>query len=225
MNTIEQMWQKFEAHQPEADRLGYGEAWRRMCEERTAVAADAAAAAAWAARGAAWAAEAARWAAWAAAHAEAAAWAAAAARAAAKAVAYAAEAWEKREAAADVWTKRAIECIERAGGKAMSQQPEALRLADWIESEAPPTDAATCADVAAELRRLYEMNLELLAALKAAVPHIATKPLGCHGYKCRENWCWSCNSEEDAETAAQAGYDASAKASDAIAKAEGRDET
>jgi hypothetical protein len=36
----------------------------------------------------------------------------------------------------------------------MSDQPEALRLADWIESEAPPTDDATCADVAAELRRL-----------------------------------------------------------------------
>jgi hypothetical protein len=35
MTTIDQMWQKFAAHQPVADRLGYGEAWRRMCEERT----------------------------------------------------------------------------------------------------------------------------------------------------------------------------------------------
>ena len=40
----------------------------------------------------------------------------------------------------------------------MSQQPEALRLADWIESEAPPTDEASCADVAAELRRLHEAH-------------------------------------------------------------------
>ena len=53
----------------------------------------------------------------------------------------------------------------------MSQQPEALRLADWIESEAPPTDEASCADVAAELRRLYEMNQELLNALEFVAAH------------------------------------------------------
>ena len=47
----------------------------------------------------------------------------------------------------------------------MSDQPEALRLADWIESEAPPTDEASCADVAAELRRLHAVNMELLEAL------------------------------------------------------------
>jgi hypothetical protein len=47
----------------------------------------------------------------------------------------------------------------------MSQQPEALRLADWIESEAPPTNEASCADVAAELRRLHAVNMELLEAL------------------------------------------------------------
>ena len=58
--TIDQMWEKFTQHQPEADRLGYGEAWRRMCEERTEEALEAARSAAWEA-GAAVAAEAAGW--------------------------------------------------------------------------------------------------------------------------------------------------------------------
>ena len=40
----------------------------------------------------------------------------------------------------------------------------ALWLADWIESEAPPTDEASCADVAAELRRLYAEIERLTAA-------------------------------------------------------------
>lgn len=39
--TIDQMWEKFEAHQPVADELGYGPEWRRMCEERTEEAATA----------------------------------------------------------------------------------------------------------------------------------------------------------------------------------------
>jgi hypothetical protein len=30
-----------------------------------------------------------------------------------------------------------------------------MRLADWMESGPPPTDEVFCADVAAELRRLY----------------------------------------------------------------------
>jgi len=33
--TIDQMWEKFAEHQPEADRLGYGPEWKRMCEQRT----------------------------------------------------------------------------------------------------------------------------------------------------------------------------------------------
>jgi hypothetical protein len=44
---IDQMWEKFAEHQPFADERGYGEAWRRMCEERTEEAADAAFSAAW----------------------------------------------------------------------------------------------------------------------------------------------------------------------------------
>ena len=45
-----------------------------------------------------------------------------------------------------------------------TQQPEALRLAHWLER-----DGANCQqhlDAAAELRRLHEVNQELLAALK-----------------------------------------------------------
>jgi hypothetical protein len=33
--SIEQMWERLAQHQPFADERGYGEAWRRMCEERT----------------------------------------------------------------------------------------------------------------------------------------------------------------------------------------------
>ena len=52
MTIIDHMWEKFAAHQPKADRLGYGAAWRRMCEERTDEAAEVAWAAAWAAKSA-----------------------------------------------------------------------------------------------------------------------------------------------------------------------------
>ena len=48
----------------------------------------------------------------------------------------------------------------------VNEQPEALRLAEWIEGD------MTCqgdAEIAAELRRLHESNQELLAALQAFV--------------------------------------------------------
>lgn len=50
----------------------------------------------------------------------------------------------------------------------MNTQPEALRLADWLESEDMPTESASCADAAAELRRLHEENQMLLKALAEA---------------------------------------------------------
>ena len=43
--TIDQMWEQLTAHQPFADQRGYGEAWARMCEEKTPEAAWAAEAA------------------------------------------------------------------------------------------------------------------------------------------------------------------------------------
>jgi len=48
-------------------------------------------------------------------------------------------------------------------------QPEALRLADILQHKLPSIE---CLEVAAaELRRLHEVNTELLAALKQAGDH------------------------------------------------------
>jgi len=47
----------------------------------------------------------------------------------------------------------------------MTTQPEALRLAD--ELDAAPYSSPCTNNAAAELRRLHEVNTELLAALKA----------------------------------------------------------
>ena len=46
----------------------------------------------------------------------------------------------------------------------MTEQPEALRLADAIDLGKPRT-AIDCINAAAELRRLHEVNQELLEAL------------------------------------------------------------
>jgi len=45
----------------------------------------------------------------------------------------------------------------------MSKQPEALRLADWIEGD---MSCQGDAEIVAELRRLHAANQELLEALK-----------------------------------------------------------
>ncbi len=49
----------------------------------------------------------------------------------------------------------------------MSKQPEALRLADALETEA--LHFSTADKAAAELRRLHAMNCELVGALKEFV--------------------------------------------------------
>jgi len=123
METIEQMWQKFEAHQPKADELGYGEAWRKMCEERTKTTAFLAATAAFASAGAArvvaaWAADAADAGAWADAAGRAAAAAAETARVVSLAADAAAGTVDAEDAAeAEWWTKRAMDYINKAEGK------------------------------------------------------------------------------------------------------------
>ena len=43
MTDLNEMWQELERYQPFADKRGFGEAWKRMCEERTEKAAYAAA--------------------------------------------------------------------------------------------------------------------------------------------------------------------------------------
>ena len=45
-------------------------------------------------------------------------------------------------------------------------QPKALRLADALMLERPNVKAATRQDAAAELRRLHELNQELVFALR-----------------------------------------------------------
>ena len=49
----------------------------------------------------------------------------------------------------------------------MSEQPEALRLAKWLDAM-PSSGYALTNQAAAELRRLHEVNRELLEALKLA---------------------------------------------------------
>jgi hypothetical protein len=59
MTDLNEMWTELERYQPYADKRGFGEAWKRMCEERTKTASWAAAGAAW---DAAYAVKAAEWA-------------------------------------------------------------------------------------------------------------------------------------------------------------------
>ena len=54
----------------------------------------------------------------------------------------------------------------------MSTQPEALRLADWLEDQYDPTHNQE--DAAAELRRLYALNGELGAALRRLISYCNT---------------------------------------------------
>ena len=53
MSNLNEMWTALERYQPYAEKLGFGDAWRRMCEERTEKSAYAAAWEAWDAAGAA----------------------------------------------------------------------------------------------------------------------------------------------------------------------------
>jgi len=64
MSTLDEMWARIEAHQPIADKRGYGTEWAKMRRERTPRAAFAAQRAAeWAVNNAEWAATSAEWAA------------------------------------------------------------------------------------------------------------------------------------------------------------------
>ena len=101
------------------------------------------------------------------------------------------------------------------------KQPEALRLADVLERSVNNPHRYWQGEAAAELRRLHEVNVELLGALIAVTPYITTATTACHGDKCREPWCTSCNGDDDAEESAQKGSDAYGNAHKAIAKAGG----
>ncbi len=56
----------------------------------------------------------------------------------------------------------------------MNKKPEALRLADWIETLQlrQPDKIMNAISTAAELRRLHEVNAELVEALNKALFHV-----------------------------------------------------
>jgi hypothetical protein len=62
--TLDEMWERLEAHQPFADKRGYGPAWKQMCQDRTRQTAEAVGESLWEDhnRNAAWAAWSAGWA-------------------------------------------------------------------------------------------------------------------------------------------------------------------
>jgi hypothetical protein len=62
--TLDEMWERLEAHQPFADKRGYGPAWKQMCQDRTRQTAEAVGESLWKERNwdAAWAAWSAGWA-------------------------------------------------------------------------------------------------------------------------------------------------------------------
>jgi hypothetical protein len=45
--TLDEMWERLEAHQPFADKRGYGPAWKQMCQDRTRQTAEAVGDALW----------------------------------------------------------------------------------------------------------------------------------------------------------------------------------
>lgn len=54
----------------------------------------------------------------------------------------------------------------------MNKQPEALRLADEMDDRYYELDFWDCREAAYELRRLHEVNQELLAVLEKAAPEL-----------------------------------------------------
>jgi len=60
-------------------------------------------------------------------------------------------------------------------------------------------------DLEAQIASLTADKERLREALEGILPYTATQSVGCHGEKCRESWCHSCNSEDDANSAAMAG--------------------
>lgn len=69
--------------------------------------------------------------------------------------------------------------------------------------------------------RLIAAAPDLLELLIQILPFVVTQPIGCHGDKCREAWCFSCNGEYDAEAAASRGMELYGKAHSLIAKVRG----
>lgn len=62
--------------------------------------------------------------------------------------------------------------------------------------------ATTITDLQARLEAERAQNAKLREALEGVLPYVVTASIGCHGYKCRMPWCFSCYDDEDAEQAA-----------------------
>lgn len=54
-------------------------------------------------------------------------------------------------------------------------------------------------------RAFEERERKLREVLADVLPYVATQTIGCHGNKCREPWCYSCNDEDDARQEAEKG--------------------
>lgn len=65
----------------------------------------------------------------------------------------------------------------------MTEQPEALHIADALEVDKWHISGVTAQAGADELRRLHEVNAELLAALELALPEI-----DCSTYRGDRAW-------------------------------------
>ena len=76
----------------------------------------------------------------------------------------------------------------------MSEQPEALRLADAL-NEKPGSDGH-CREAAAELRRLHEANRELLEALKLALEALEYIHEGANNQGPHTGISWRCCSNK-----------------------------
>ena len=59
----------------------------------------------------------------------------------------------------------------------MSKQPEALRVADWLEHHAPMLTLERPMEAAADVRRLHSLNAELVDAL-TQIASIEDQPFG-----------------------------------------------
>ena len=75
------------------------------------------------------------------------------------------------------------------------------------------------ATIAEQVKQLEEMAEAIRVkdeALKKLIQHTPSQTIPCNGVKCRERWCYSCNTEEDAERAIQEVFEDCAEAGKAL---------
>ena len=72
-----------------------------------------------------------------------------------------------------------------------------------------------------EIVKLRKQRDELLTALEKLMRFTVTEVAHCRGDRCREIWCASCNTEEDAQSAIDEAYEIYAQADAAIARVKG----